>query len=251
MSARLVIFFTLVLRLCLGTLPTNAQAPSDHTWKFLVEPYLMFPYMNGSTGIGDLPDVSVDADAGDIFSNLRLGAMLYGEASTERWAIGTDILYMNLKQDVSTGLVINDGSVQAKQFAWEVSGLRKLLPWLDVGVGGRFNSLKAGADLITNTTDRSRSTSESWFDPILIARIKNPTEEKLLYQLRSDIGGFGVGADLSWQIQAYVGYRFSPLFQLSAGYRIISIDYEKGQGENRFKYDINTSGPVVRFGFNL
>ena len=251
MYLRLASFFISIPVLCLVTLSASAQAPSGNSWNFLIEPYLMFPYMNGSTGIGDLPDVSVDADAGDIFSNLRLGAMLYGEAYTERWAISTDILYMNLKQDVRTGVLINDGSLQAKQFAWEVSGLRKLLPWLDVGVGGRLNRLKAGADLTTNTTNRSRSTTESWFDPILIARIKNATDEKLLYQLRTDIGGFGVGADLTWQIQAYVGYRFSHLFQVSAGYRIIGIDYEKGTEDDRFKYDINTSGPVVRFGFNL
>jgi hypothetical protein len=38
---------------------------------------------------------------------------------------------------------------------------------------------------------------------------------------------------------------------MTAGYRIISIDYEKGANEDRFLYDVDTSGPVIKFGFNL
>jgi hypothetical protein len=237
------------------TMHTSAQYQSEKNWNFLIEPYVMFPFMNGSTGVGNLPDVSVDASAGDIFSHLKMAGMLYAEAYTNEWSINTDIIYMNLKQDVTTGKVINDGSLQAKQFAWEISGLRRLLPWLEVGVGGRINSLEAGVELTLNnpdgTSDQSKSLKETWLDPIIIARIKNPTGEKLLYQFRGDIGGFGVGSQFAWQIQAYVGYRFSQLFQLTGGYRIIGMDYEKGSDKNRFMYDVNTSGPVIRFGFNL
>ncbi len=234
---------------------TYAQDRSDNQWKFLVEPYIMFPFMNGSTGIGNLPDVSVDASASDIFSNLSIGAMLYAEAYTPTWAIGSDIIYINLKEYVKTGVLITAGSVQAKQFAWEVSGLRRLSPWLEVGIGGRLNSLSADIDLTISrpneTNTRSGGTTETWFDPILIARVKNPSGEKFLYQFRGDLGGLGIGSQFTYQIQAYVGYRFSDLFQMTAGYRLISIDYEKGANENRFLYDVDTSGPVIRFGFNL
>ncbi|WP_157243492.1 hypothetical protein [Algoriphagus resistens] len=255
MYTRKIRLFLLVSIFCQVNMVTQAQDLSNNQWGFLVEPYLMFPFMNGSTGVGNLPNVSVDASASDIFSNLSVGAMLYTEAYTQKWAIGSDLIYMNLKEDVKTGTAITDGSLQAKQFAWELSGLRSVLPWLDVGVGGRFNSLTAEVDLSLTTLDgpstRNRSSKESWFDPIIIARIKNQSGEKLLYQFRGDIGGFGVGSQFTYQLQAYVGYRFSDLFQLTAGYRIISIDYEKGADENRFLYDVNTSGPTIRFGFNL
>jgi hypothetical protein len=38
---------------------------------------------------------------------------------------------------------------------------------------------------------------------------------------------------------------------LTAGYRILGMDYDKGSGEDRFKYDMNIFGAVVRFGFNF
>jgi len=72
-----------------------------------------------------------------------------------------------------------------------------------------------------------------------------------MYEFRGEIGGFGIGSDFAWQIQAYAGYRFSKLFHITAGYRVISLDYKTGEGENRFLYDINTFGPVIRFGFNF
>ena len=86
---------------------------------------------------------------------------------------------------------------------------------------------------------------------MLIARVKSKPGEKFIYTLRGDIGGFGIGSDFTWQIQAYAGYRFSKLFQLTGGYRVIGINYNKGTGEDRFLYDMDTFGPVVRFGFNL
>lgn len=39
--------------------------------------------------------------------------------------------------------------------------------------------------------------------------------------------------------------------EISAGYRVISMNYESGSGSDYFKYDIDTTGPVVRLGFHL
>jgi hypothetical protein len=60
-----------------------------------------------------------------------------------------------------------------------------------------------------------------------------------------------VGSDLTWQLQAYAGYRFGKVFQLTAGYRILSIDYDKVVDKERFIYNVDTFGSVLRFGFNF
>ena len=80
---------------------STSQSANSKKWHFLVEPYVMFPNMNGTAGVGNLPDVSVDANPGDIFSKLQMGAMLNLEASNSTWAIATDFIYMNLNQDVT------------------------------------------------------------------------------------------------------------------------------------------------------
>ena len=46
-------------------------------------------------------------------------------------------------------------------------------------------------------------------------------------------------------------YRFSKLFQLTHGYSVLRVAYNKGTGDDRFLYDIDTFGPVIRFGFKF
>jgi hypothetical protein len=88
-------------------------------------------------------------------------------------------------------------------------------------------------------------------DPILIARLTASIREKWLFHLRGDLGGFGIGSDFTWQLEAYAGYRFSKLFQLKAGYRYISIDYDKGADEERFIFNVDEFGPEIKLGFSF
>jgi hypothetical protein len=245
--------------------PLEAQETTpvqDENWSFLLEPYLMFPNMDGTTGLGALPDVSVDASPGDIFEKLQIGFMLNAEATKGKWHVGTDLIYMKLKQDAEPGLVVANGEVTAKQFAWEVAGLYSITPWLDVGVGGLLNSLNLATDINVNaigggTNNRSRELSRTWLDPMLIARTGSKPGSKFIYRFRGEIGGFGIGSKFAWQLQAIAGYRFSKLFQLTGGYRFIGINYEKNNtaegilNNNRFLYNVNTFGPEIRLGFNF
>lgn len=243
---------TLVLLLTLSSTLVSAQdSTAAKKWHYLTEVYMMFPSMSGEVGIADIPTVEVDADEGAILGHLKMGAMLYFEATNDDWAITTDLLYMKLGQDVTTSNVITGGQMTMKQLGWEVAGLKRITPWLDFGLGGRLVNLYTGLDLETINEPQSGSASKTWFDPIIVLRSNNVIRGKWLAQIRGDVGGFGVGSDLSWQVQANIGYRFSKLFQTTIGYRYISMDYDKGENLERFRYDVDTFGFVVRLGFNF
>lgn len=254
------VFFTFILSI-LNSGNVMAQdsetiSESNNKWSFLVEPYLMFPNMNGSFGLGDLPEATVDASTNDILGHLKMGFMLNAETTKGKWTIGSDLLYMHLGQGVEPRNLFSSGEITAKQIGWEVSGLYSVTPWLELGIGGLLNSINSEVHLNVKEigggiTSKNKSMTETWFDPMLITRIKSKAGEKFIYHFRGEIGGFGIGSDLAWQIQAYAGYRFSKLFQITGGYRIISLDYENGNGQDRFMYNVDTSGPVVRFGFNF
>lgn len=240
-----------------GITSVSAQSSEpDKRWKFLTDVYLLFPNMNGETGIGDLVSVPIDADPGDIFSKLKIGGMLYFEARTKKWAITSDLVFMNLENEVTPGTILNSGTVTANQGIWEATGLYRLTSFLEIGAGGRLNHLKTGMDVRRNvipagTEEVNRSNTATWYDPILITRLTADIHDKWLFQFRGDIGGFGLGSDFTWQLQAYAGYRFSKIFQLTAGYRIISIDYDKGTDAEQFVFNIDEFGPVIRLGFNF
>lgn len=249
-----------LLMLPLHLLAINAQdtlpSPENHKWHFMVTPYLMIPGMSGDMGIGNLPDASIDLNAEDIFSRLQIGGMLYLEASHDHWAITSDVQYMKLKQDISATSVINSGKATMEQLAWEVAGLYKIAPWLEVGAGARLYNIGAEVEMnyktgINKDTVRNESLTETWVDPIIIARGKFFTNSKWIAEVRADVGGFGIGSTFAWQIQADAGYRFSKLFDVTIGYRYLDVNFENGTDSDRFLYDIATSGPTVRLGFTF
>jgi len=236
----------------------KASAQSDNfsqKWHFLTDVYLIFPYMNGETAVINQIIVPVDENPSDIFGKLKMAAMFYIEAHSYKWAITSDFIFMNLSQDVTPGALIKSGDITGKQLIWETTGLYRLLPFWELGVGGRLNDISseinALIDINSDTQEINMSGSKIWFDPLVIARLTGDIHEKWLFQFRGDVGGFGVGSNFTWQLQAYTGYRFTKVFQLTAGYRILSIDYDKGTGADRFIYNVDISGPVIRAGFNF
>lgn len=250
-----VLCLALIFSTCYS--PVSAQDTAGvRKWTFLTEIYLMFPYIDGETGIGNNLVLPVDANPGDIFSKLKMAGMLYLEAKTDKWAITSDLVYMNLKQEITPGILLNSGELTAKQFVWEAAGLYHIFPFWEVGVGGRLNSVQTSFEgqinvLPEGTEEITGRHTKIWYDPILITRLSADIKDKWLFQFRGDLGGFGIGSDFTWQLQGYAGYRFKKVFQLTAGYRILSTDYSYGEAPKEFIFDVNEFGPVIRFGFNF
>jgi len=246
-----------ILMMCLCMINQgNAQSTlPEKKWNFLAEVYLLLPNMDGETGVGNSLTVPVNANTGDIFSKLKMGAMVYLEARSNKWAITSDYVFMNLQQEITPTTLIHAGTVTIKQSVWEAAGFYRINSFIEVGAGGRLNTLvtdfQGRRNVFPGTEEISGHHSVTFYDPILITRLSTGIRDKWLLKFQGDLGGFTVGSDFTWQLQAYAGYRFSHLFQLTAGYRILSIDYEKENGDGKFIFNVNEFGPVVRFGFNF
>lgn len=247
-----ILFFCFIFSSLFITAQDNPDSSSNNSKRtFLLEPYLMFPNMSGENQIKILPPVEVDANPGDIFGQLKFGGMLYFETTKNDWTLSSDFIYMHLAMGVEEGVLVQSGEIDLKELLFEVAGLKRVTNWLEVGVGGRIVSIKEGLEIdlkFGNPGMVAGDISETWFDPVLILRSNGDFNEQWFYQLRGDFGGFGIGSDFTWQIQANVGYRFSEKFHLSLGYRNIDIDYEGGSGSDYFKYDMSTFGPNLRAG---
>jgi hypothetical protein len=248
-----LIFFSLLTGIQL-----HAQIYSDSSKKFhlYLEPYIMFTSMSGTTGIGNLPNTFICVPAGKVFSYLKIGGMLYGEVHNDKLAFTSDLFYAHLTQDASAKNGVLNGTANLKQFWWELAGLYRLNPWLEFGAGARINKISASLDINVITpggsSKRGSAKSNTWVDPILITRIKKVVNEKWLFQLRADIGGFGVGSQFAWQLQPDIFYRASKLLEFGLGYRVISMDYNNDSGGgDRFLFDMEEYGPQIKIGFNF
>lgn len=232
-------------------IPAQAQ-DADEGWGFLVAPYAMFPNMKGETGVGNLPDVTVDEDPGDIFDNLQFGAMLYVEARNEDWAISSDVLYMKLESEVLPESQVIDGEAEVAQLGWELAVLRRLSPWFELGLAATWNKIDADVNIVISALPGAPAIGggldEDWVDPSIVARAVAPIGEKWRFEARGNVGGFGVGSEMFYQLQLDFVYAMSDRWQFGLGYRYIDVDYENGSGADRFVYDMSTFGPVLKVG---
>ena len=257
-KAIIIVVFLLVSLLGFSQNDTITNVKGDKIeepkeWKFTAAPYLLLPSMKGDVAVKGIP-VDVNVTPGDILDNLDFGMMLYFEATKEKWSFSFDLLYMDLGKKGSTPLVSRKASVDIKQIGVTVNGLYRINNWFEVGIGSRLNSVKTGVKITEGDyvlPGTNFSMTQTWFDPLVVTRIMTDLNENLRLGLLADIGGFGIGSDLAWQINPFVGYQISECFEVAIAYRWLDMDYNNGSGTDYFLYDLNISGAEIGFIFHF
>src|SRR6266542_2150110 len=70
------------------------------------------------------------------------------------------------------------------------------------------------------------SRDDYWFDPYVGLRGRYNFNKTFYTAVRGEIGGFGVGADLMWEVEAVVGINLTRSIFTEIGYRALGADYE-------------------------
>jgi hypothetical protein len=91
------------------------------------------------------------------------------------------------------------------------------------------------------------SGDEDWIDPVLGIRAQWNINDKWFLAGKGDIGGFSVGCDLTWSIQATAGYHFTPNVSAELGYRCLFQDYQNGGFTNDLVQAGLYTGLNIRF----
>ncbi len=246
-------------------------------WQAFIAVYLWVVGMNGDIGVGDTT-ADIDLSFGDIWENFDVGGQAHIEFWWKKWIFFVDPLFMKLSSKTSQTRVIGTRKADAevKMFLLDLAmGYRvaelalgqntksnnfKMWPAVSIDVygGGRILSIENTIDLTLDTPIGQRKqrlgVDETWFDFIVGTRFLFDFTERLLLNVRTDIGGFGLGfsSDIDWNFQANLGYTL-PWYGVTPyiGYRVLYIDYEDGSGANRFEYHIWHTGPQIGVGIRF
>ncbi len=138
---------------------------------------------------------------------------------------------------------------------------------LDLIVGGRYwyQNASASADLAATVAVAgplgivdleasggrvtARSKSIDWVDPFIGTKLRYQMAPGQAFNVRGDVGGFGVGSDFTWHTIATMDWRMFKgagyTFDAYLGYRALSVDYSKGSGTNLYRFDAIQHGPVL------
>jgi hypothetical protein len=230
------------------------EKDKDEGWNFVIAPYLWAPITTGEAVVNG-EGQGIDTKPSDLLSSLNMAGMLYFEAANPNWSISADLLFVNLKNDVTIPLAEPQaGALDVKMTSFGAYGMWRAAQWFEIGVGGRFTStnteLTAAADGTNPEVDETADSS--FFDPLIVYRFTVPMKnEKWNLGLRGDLGGFGVGSSFTYLVYPYAGYQFSHLFELTLGYRASGLDFEDGNGGDLQKLNLSLHGVQLGFLFHL
>jgi len=242
--------------------PDAAPAP-EPKWEFMVAPYIWFIGIDGSIdAAGHSADVNVTFS--DIWDALDMTALVAAEARRGRFSFATNLIYLRISSSAShptgAGLPIADpGSFSVRDTmnqliwefrpAWEVLSLplfsEKHRIALDLGPGARFMWMATHLDVKLDPAvpggpfQRRFDERIDFVDWLAAGRIRAQLTDDIGLVVSGDYGGFGIGSSSheTWSIAAFASYRLGDTFDLSAGWRQISIDHGPA--------DLDISGPLV------
>ncbi|MGK7871029.1 hypothetical protein [Falsiroseomonas sp. E2-1-a20] len=244
-----------LMLLLIGVSPAAAQrsGESASTWQFSLTPYL---WLAGVSGDVALPRQSRDFDAefGDILSDLQFGAMGFFEARRGRFGLLVDGLTLITEQDVSTprGLLFRGGSTRLTATELSMIGLVRVVetPSWDLDLGAGLRSWWIDAKVSLNhgmAAARSASGSTGILDPVLALRHDLRLSEQFGLTTYADIGGFGTGSRLTWQVLGALRWQVTESTAANVGYRHMAIDLSRGAVD----LDVALSGPIMGVSFRF
>ena len=237
--------------------PEAAPAKQGDTWEFTLAPYLWMSGLEGKEGVvGAGPPVGVDMSFSEIAEAMDIGFMLSGELRKGRWAVVNDVMYLEVSADARlTGFLqgLGEATVELEQktltdtLAVSYRCVENERVQIDALAGVRMWYVDTGIDItiaglpssVPGSGSVSSSDSDFWMDPLVGL--------KMAADLGADFsvmagGFFGIGdSDEDWSLIAMLNYEIKEWVSVGAGYRHMSVDYQK----DGFVYDVEMSGPVV------
>lgn len=262
----------------------TAPAPVPSAWQFQFTPYVWTIFVKGDQTLGNSTS-HVDTNIFELFDK---STHLYAWMSYQEMRNGPLGLYANVVwsrmgfNDTRSGLfpigpLNGSANLVSRAKVWfdlaiiEPGITYEIARWgspgasttsLDVVAGARYWFMRPDLDLDVSASINipalgisrsgaghiSGAKTIDWVDPLAGLRLRHQFTPDQELVLQGDIGGFGVGSDLSWHALGTYNFRTSLLgreFNAYVGYRALSIDYEQGSGNRKIGFDMVQHGPVT------
>ncbi len=226
------------------------EGPGPDTWEYMLTPYLWVAGLDGELTVRGI-SVDVNASFGDIVENLEIALPLHFEARKKRWALLADLFFLDLQQDIDPAGILPAAEVDVDTLFAELLGAYRVSESAEVIFGGRYTDYDVGIQFF-GPAGFQIDGGRDWLDPIVGFRLGWASPGSgVVFLLRGDVGGFGVGSELTWNLHAYIAANISRKVSAGIGYRILDTDFEEGSGTDLFRYDIQQSGVDIGFTFHF
>lgn len=234
------------------------QVPEQQNLEILPTLYLWFPWTTTDVRPFNarIPSTSSTIGPGSLISHLTwvpfMGAV---EVRSGSFGLITDYLHAPVKAGISTRNIIFTGANagQTLDSGTVIAVYRAIaLPdqYADVGIGVRAWGFDGDISLNPRGQFLSPvkvSNGGSWADPLIGLRYHRDLGNGYGATGYADVGGFGVGAHVDWQLVGTIDYTPWPAMDLHAGFRTINFDINGPRAE----FNVHMYGPILGATFHF
>ncbi|MGA7264235.1 MAG: hypothetical protein WA709_27730 [Stellaceae bacterium] len=228
------------------------EASAFDGYQFFVTPYLWLASIHATTltPFAREPEVNSNVSTIDLLSHLD-GAPFMGSFEARYGSLGflVDAIHLPVSTNITTRNILFQGGTAELHTnmgtgvaLWRV--LDDPVQFADAGLGFRAWGFQADLGLNPGQLQGVSATrSAGWTDPLIGARYHRELGNGFSLTAYGDVGGFGVGAHIDWQVLGTVDYALSPSWDLHLGYRSLNFDITGSEG--RFGFNVHMRGPIL------
>jgi len=243
--------------LIIGTLffASNLWAESNkdfNSWQHTLAPlYLWGVSMDGSVTSGPI-SADLDIEFSDAVSDLEGIFTLHYEGARGNWGVIADYSFLNLSPSAEIPGTPVKPKVDMENTIAEIAGLYRFgadSPWQLLAGYRRYELDVTVKGLPSPPIPVSKVTIDETIEDFFIGgRYVRKINDNWSFVGRADIGSGD--SDLVWNALAIFDYRFSKLLSGFVGWRVLEYEVDSGSGADKFKYDMNHSGPLLALAFH-
>src|SRR5579862_4135423 len=214
-----------------STCRAQGSTATDGQWHISVSPYLWLIGLHGIAG-ADQRTVSIHASPADLLSNFRFGLMGTTLIRRNRFMAPIDVIWARLADDKAlppTALGTTSADFKASLFVLTPAIGYRIIDQQKIKVeaftGFRYWHFGQTLEFNPSRLGLSFNGSQNWVDPLVGGRIELPLSPRLAVSIFGDVGGWGAGSQLDYQIAGILSYKWKPKWALQAGWRYLDVDY--------------------------
>ncbi len=222
-----------------------AQSFDRDSNEIILAPYLWATAISGTSTVGMLPPLDIDASFSDILDNLNFAMSLHTEFKRGPWVFVIDPTYISLEMEVVPPIPdVPAGKMEVDVWLVELwAGYQFHDNWEVIG-GARYQDQDISISGLPDPPfTPPLGVSDDWTDWFVGFRFNNDLGDKWLMVWRGDVAVAG-DSDSSWNSSIFFNRRFGDNKMLNLGYRYLVGDYVNA---GIYGWDVTQDGPVVGF----
>lgn len=175
------------------------------------------------------PTLEFDASLAEVLEDLDSAFFATGLATYGNLVLFGDLTYSTVSRDglVPPGIPAS-GELTMRSLTLAAGRRFDAGGGSHVDVLGGFRAWSVDGRVSVPLAGVSISPTSEFVDPIIAVRGSAPLSDRWSVLGYIDVGGFGVGSDLTWQAAVTANYQATDNLYLSIGWRHLYVDYSDG-----------------------